>query len=288
MIRIIKPIRSRRSFLLEFFPSEKTEKQLAHVAERRDFDISSGMLDQCLRNIANNSGNFGGCLRALMSHSEASALAAWFEAGDILSFKQWAYVRAKLEYILMQPPLGEEVGEVAFEYRAINGLYYLLSGHSGLLEWYSGIDSEFSIARKNNAKTFDYWTTQFFIALRGDWDVLRERCERVIANPPTSAREKRFLIDHQFYLALANGDSAGMEAVIKELVSPKLISKRTPLESGFSANLICTPAIIYSKLAWRAGHNIDVQSPYVPSEWLPAAPLAKYTEAFDFMSSFVV
>lgn len=79
-----------------------------------------------------------------------------------------------------------------------------------------------------------------------------------------------------------------MEATIAELVSPKMIARRVALEGGFSANLLCTPATLYSKLAWIHGYEIVVDSPYIPSEWLPLLPLDVYADPFDFMSSYQI
>lgn len=43
-------------------------------------------------------------------------------------------------------------------------------------------------------------------------------------------------------------------------------------------------AVVYAKIAWLHGHQVQVSSPYVPKEWLPIAPLPKYEEAFAFMT----
>ncbi|MCA8107971.1 hypothetical protein SB394_10345 [Burkholderia sp. BCCIQ04A] len=153
--------------------TEEAANRLNHVLERRAFDVSSGVLDNCIANIEGDLGDPSGCLRTLMSYAEASAISVWYETGDVAAFKQWFYVRAKLEYILSQPKYNEPIGALACECRAINGIYYLISGHEGLVDWYAGIDSEFDIKRINNHNLFDFWTGQFFVALRGDWGVLR-------------------------------------------------------------------------------------------------------------------
>ncbi|MBJ9686416.1 immunity 49 family protein [Burkholderia vietnamiensis] len=268
--------------------TEEAANRLSHVLERRAFDISSGVLDNCITNIEGDLGDPSGCLRTLMSYAEASAISVWFETGDVAAFKQWFYVRAKLEYILSQPKYDEPIGALAYERRAINGIYYLISDHEGLIDWYGGIDSEFDVKRISNHNLFDFWTEQFFVALRGDWGVLEERCERVISNPPKGSREKKFLVDHKFYLALAQGDVNGMEVAIDELVSPKSIRKRASLDGGFFANLICVPAVIYSKLAWRSGYEVNVDSAYLTKEWISEIGPKSYFDEFEFMSSYVI
>ena len=58
------------------------------------------------------------------------------------------------------------------------------------------------------------------------------------------------------------------------------------MEGGYTADLICTPAVIYSKLAWRHGYEIVVDSPYIPKEWLPITPLDTYEDPFEFMKAY--
>jgi hypothetical protein len=227
-------------------------------------------------------------LRTLRSFAEASAVVAWYHEGDLVALKNWYYVRAKLEFILMQPPYSETGGSAAYENRALHGLFSLISEHKDLIAWYSSLDAIFDNKRINNPKIFDFWTEQFFVALRGEWDILAKRCDLILANPPTSSREKKFLIDHRFYLALARGDALEMKATIEQLVTEEILKKRAALEGGFTSGLISTPALLYSKLAWRRGYQIEVDSPYIPKPWLTIEPLAQYTDPFDFMREYNV
>ncbi|HDR9277687.1 TPA: immunity 49 family protein [Burkholderia vietnamiensis] len=96
------------------------------------------------------------------------------------------------------------------------------------------------------------------------------------------------MVDHKFYLALAQGDVNGMEVAIDELVSPKSIRKRASLDGGFFANLICVQAVIYSKLAWRSGYEVNVDSAYLPKEWISEIGPKSYFDEFEFMSSYVI
>lgn len=245
------------------------------------------MLDVCER-IVNMQHNYYSLFLMLQGYPLAKSISDWFHGGTVESLKNSFYNYAKLRYIYAQPPYNMFGPKVAYSSDALEGMYFLLSDHEPLIQWYTKLDYNYDKKSTNNIKSVEFYTQQFFIALRGEWDVLIERCERIIANPPTNAREKKFMLDHQFYLALAKGDVMGMEAVIKELVSPKKIANRKGLESGFTADLICTPAIIYSKLAWRNGYEIVVDSPYIPKEWLPIKPLEKYEDMFEFMKAYTV
>lgn len=89
--------------------------------------------------------------------------------------------------------------------------------------------------------------------------------------------------DYRFFLALAKGDQPEMLTQISRLVTPETLAEREDLESGFTSGLISTYAVIYAKLAWLWGYCIQLDTPYVPAEWLPIAPLAKYEFPYDFL-----
>ncbi|MFP3565314.1 Imm49 family immunity protein [Paraburkholderia sp. SIMBA_030] len=96
---------------------------------------------------------------------------------------------------------------------------------------------------------------------------------------------KKYEIDHRFYLALSRKDVPGMEAVLQELTSPKVSKVRNVEQAfGFTEKLIATHAVIYAKIAWRHGFQVNVDTPWIPQEWLPITPLADYVDPYDFMS----
>jgi hypothetical protein len=138
--------------------------------------------------------------------------------------------------------------------------------------------------RVANHKTHDFWAYQAIIALRGDWEKLTARCELVLSDPPGASSEKKYLIDHEFLLALAKGDCDGMKNILLQLVTPKGLRLRRDDEGGFTGDLISTYAVIYAKIASRHGHDVDINSPYMPSEWLDNTPLEKYDFHYSFLS----
>ncbi|MFC5500080.1 Imm49 family immunity protein [Caenimonas terrae] len=88
----------------------------------------------------------------------------------------------------------------------------------------------------------------------------------------------------QFLLALAEHDVGKMEAVLQSLVTPRSVAGRNNDESGFTEDLISKAAVIYAKIAWRDGYRLQPNSPLVPEEWLPATPLAKYSNHYGFLN----
>lgn len=212
-----------------------------------------------------------------------------FSEQNLSRIKNDAYNYAKLQYVITQPPYDYWGQEYAYEKRAFEGLWFLLSNYRPLIEWYARFDHIFS-KTADSPKNEQFFTKQFFIALRGDWTLLKTRCEQVLTEPPTSSRGKNYLIDHTFYLALAQGDTEGMIHAISQLLETKIFNRRQRmnLESGYTQDLIDTPATLYTKLAWYHGYQIDIDSDYIPKAWLDMTPLTHYQEEFDFMSRYVI
>ncbi|MBC3920309.1 immunity 49 family protein [Undibacterium sp. CY18W] len=267
--------------------NEKALARLTHTDEHLNGDSFQPERILSLNNrISANEDNASSCILRLSSFATAKGISSWFHTENLAELKNWFYVHSKLAFILTQPPFNQTAGTMANENKALHGMFFLVSDNLSLIRWYSNYDQAFGEKYVNNTGRYDYWTKQFFVGLRGEWDVLGDRCERLLANPPNGSREKKFIIDHQFYLALAKGDVARMEAVINILVTNKYIARRDALEGGYTAGLICTPAILYSKLAWYHGYEVNIDSPYIPKEWLPISPLDSYTDPYDFMKSY--
>lgn len=92
-----------------------------------------------------------------------------------------------------------------------------------------------------------------------------------------------FLLDNDFFLALTHGDKTAMEVSLHNLTLPSSIKKRLDMEGGYSEGLISSFGVIYAKIAWRHGYEVVVDTPYIPSEWLPVKPLAHYDAHYEFL-----
>lgn len=89
------------------------------------------------------------------------------------------------------------------------------------------------------------------------------------------------LLDYHFYKALLSNDKAKMEEVLEQFVSPKIHAKRN--DSVLFSQYFSFPATAYTKLAWRKGIEIEVNSSFVPKELLPIIPLDTYEVPYNFL-----
>jgi hypothetical protein len=110
--------------------------------------------------------------------------------------------------------------------------------------------------------------------LKDDWNDFEQAM--VIMNTKTVPKFKMEL-DAAFYMALAEKNKTKMEQIISELLTPKVHKLRNN-QQGVFGDFISQPALGYAKLAWIKGVEIEVNSPLVPKELLPVAPLPEYKE----------
>jgi hypothetical protein len=256
---------------------EKSAARLEHI--RRFFseiDYAGGLVNA----VRNKTGDTAASISALADFAIRNALLSWFDKQDIRVMKNWWHTSAALtkNYYEMKPLRGYNIGA-----KFLQLMPPLLSDDDDLIAYYAHADAIYDLDRAEDHKTHDFWAYQAIVALRGDWERLKERCETVLADPPKASKEQKYLIDHRFYRALACGDEKAMSDVIRELVTPKLLAARRNYESGFTGDLISTPAVIFSKLAWRAGFRIDTGSQFVPLQWLPVNHLPDYEECFHLL-----
>jgi len=256
--------------------SPERVKRIAHIKSHLDGGFK---LDQLVRNIENGLGNPRACVMSLSRHAEASGFYAWFEERDLTSMRQWFHTAAKLDRKWYQM----EEDKQGSGSKMLELIKPLVSNDRSLIEWFAHYDQVYYLDRVEEQTTHDFWAYQAIVALRGEWPRLIERCERVMRTPPRAASEQKYLPDHEFYLALARRDVGTMTEALHKLVTPKMVKARNNDDIGYARDLISTAAVIYAKIAWFHGYEVRVDSPYIPSEWLPMEPLQRYDDRYGFI-----
>lgn len=215
----------------------------------------------------------------MSSHAFATAIFFWFEYNKLDDFKNWMYISSRLdklyyEYQEDSPDWG----------RGFPNLFkYLFSDNEELICWIAKYESAYDLNRVNDPDTWDYLSYQSIFALRRDWESLISRSKIVIENPSAMILENNKLLDYRFFLALGQGDVAGMEEIIYLMISDQQTVRMDKNNEGYTKDLVAVDAALYSKIAWRNGYFLDIKSPYVPFEWLPVKPLNNYEMFYDFL-----
>ncbi|NTF46174.1 Imm49 family immunity protein [Rhizobium rhizogenes] len=238
--------------MVDDIQSEAAKKRLIHV--KGHVDALSLTAQQALSLSEAGKGSFQGCLYNLGSHAFVNALYSWFGLHDLDAMKEWFFLSASLDKKIYEIEIDQSgpIGKL---------LHPLLSDNRDLIEWYANNPALYPQDRIENTKTADFFAYQGAVAIRGEWDRLRDRCARVLADPPRTSQLKKYIIDHQFFLALADHDVPRMEAAIAAVAKPRAVRNRANDESGFTESLFSSYAVIYAKIAWFHGFEIKVNSP---------------------------
>ena len=253
--------------------------RIEHVKSHLDggFNIA-----RCVVNIETDKGDPIACMDRLASHAYAQAIEEWFSNSSLEKMKTWFYIADSLR----RHRYSLKTDKMNFMLKTFDFLAGLVSDNESLISWFCNNDDIFDAKRVQATTTADFVAYQIRLAVKGDFAQLLDRCARMIAHPP-SGPKRRFMLDNEFFIALAEGDTSKMESVLRELTTPALIKRRFDSENGYSEGLISTFGVIYAKIAWRHGYKIAIDTPYIPAEWLPVEPLDHYDVHYGFLKNRV-
>lgn len=242
-----------------------------------------GPIPTAVEFINEGKGSFSGCIRGLNSLHDLKTNHAWFADHNLAEFKLQAYITSKLHYI--------HCIEVEAQGLTTEDQYFfgLLSDYEPLIRWMVGLQpSSTSLVKYiENPKDHMYRQWQMTLALRGDWQSLRERAELFLQDVPP--KMKKYAVDQCFYIALSQGNLPAMQATLEELISPKVAKIRNKVfELAFPSEFISSYATLYAKIARRHGYEIKLNTPLIPQEWLPVAALPGYEDPYEFMRKYVI
>jgi len=252
----------------------KRDLRLRHVKSHATWDSS---WDRTVTLLSEGKGSRGGCLSNLSRFAFANAIDSWFSSSDIVRCKNWFFTTSRVRRErwpllsaddtsyspigVFQDFLPALISDNRTEREALRAMGLILKGVPTNRPIYGAELPHLAIA-----------------AIRQEFDQVHRRAEKVLA----AGDEPFFEPDYRFFLALASGDRPGMQAEIAKLLTEDVLAKRENLESGYTQDLISTFAVIYAKLAWLCGYEIVINSPLVPAEWLPVAPLPEYKFPWNF------
>ncbi len=228
-------------------------------------------------------------IQMLEAHCMALALTDWYENGDITRLKNLFYNVGKLEYIGFVEDWRDGPFRRFTYTNTMECMPLLLSDHPDLIQWC--IASNFGLAdsdHKDEFHTSEFFVKTVYLAMRRQWDQVEERCRRYIENPRRRPFSSIDIFEYQYLLALATGDIPAMETSLAQLVTPRALRAYSSSETAFTDGLIGSVGLIFAKLAWMNGYEVNINSLYIPQEWLPVQPLGHYEDEFDFMKAYTI
>lgn len=235
-----------------------------------------------LRLIETNTGSPPNCMLSLGGYAGAQAMVAWYIHHDLAALKREFSTITKCEAMALQ--LKRDMGNAFLT--AAGWMPGLVCDNELLLQWMCENAMTFDGKYEKAHKAHWYLFYQWRLAVLGDFEQLAKNCERVLADPPKGSQVKKYVIDYEFLRALARKDVPEMERTLTAILQPRSVRGRTD-DGGYHTNqFVCSSAVVLAKIARRHGFELKVESPWLPSEWLPVAPLAEYPDPYDFLKKF--
>jgi hypothetical protein len=241
---------------------DKRDARITHIREHLGAGL--GDIDPLIDNLRNKF-NVGNSLLLLASYAEANAMLAWFSDRYIDEFLEWIFASAQFELdaVLLRsaprPPYPFFIGMRS----------PLLSNDIALVQRYlEYFETRYALRRRNDVRADEYLVEQLALAISGEWEHLAVSCERWLGQEKLSQRQVRDVLDYSFLQALSARDRDRMEQALRSMVEPGELRKNAKFESGFTEDLISSKALIYAKVAWLHGINVDIESKFVPVDFL--------------------
>jgi hypothetical protein len=201
----------------------------------------------------------------LIFDCQVQMLVSWYIDGDLPKAKSWAYAACVL------------IDRLAREFPTrFNAPYWvlvaLLSDHEASIE---AILKRVAI-KNDSPRSPDFAMTQLVLAARGDREDLGRRAQQALAAGGLPVRR----IDEAFYIALAADDASAMQVSLDRMLSARgKFGDYWPVP--YAPSIVNAKCLTAAKLAYRRGHRLRCESPFIPSPWLPVQPLDKYELPFD-------
>ena len=199
-------------------------------------------------------------------------LHSFFIEQDVKKAKQHFHVCGRLDEFLIN-----HFDEKILDYGIDHLSYALLSDNWQLIQRYANLRHSNYDKMIMQGGTAPAYLLQCLI--KDDW----AEYERVMPIMKIKTVKKfKMELDAAFYEAVAEKNKAKCEEILRVLVTPKVHKQRNqakPLVNQF----ISHPALGYAKLAWLKGIEVEVDSPMIPPELLPVAPLSNYIDPYKFL-----
>lgn len=244
-------------------------------SEREDIDLIEA-------GIRNNSVN-GYIYESLSMGSIRKGFSSLLVEKNFEKLKQWFYVASLL---------GSESCKYAGGWNMWTPhpfIFPLLTDNENLIKIYSTLttvndnDHHKSLLEAiNYPKEGHFNVLRFQAVLRQDWNKVNQMKEIFhgkVKNP------KNFEIwEMDFYVALQNKDANSAQQIIYEYLHPNIHQYLNQhLVEEFNGDIWSHHPVMFTKLAWMNGLEIEIDNPLVPMELMPIKPLEHYDYYYDFL-----
>lgn len=149
--------------------------------------------------------------------------------------------------------------------------YLLLSDCEALIQQYSTLHHQWWEEKTKDGLMIYALAIQ--CVLHDDWKGLERH---LVQFDRRNKRDRRIQYDKDFFIGIMERN---MDKVKRSIET--LCEKRFNRNDPFLPHLMSVPAAGYAKLAWLKGMQVQIDSPLVPMELMPIAPLEHYVNPYE-------
>ncbi|WP_431112268.1 Imm49 family immunity protein [Variovorax paradoxus] len=243
------------------------EERLENALECEERNLQVHLHDIFYRR---NKVRLGSVLVSLEGLSKTRGVHAYFIEGNVQAMKQHFYVASKLKLA----SLGQDGGG---DFSLPGDCFYaLLSDNIEIINAMADVETPQLIRERGNPLTGRFELHMLQLAIRDEHEALQAKIEKMAKNGRKPWREE-CAKGEDFYSLLLKRDKAGLERLIQDKHA-RIRSVDVRIED-FMSYLGTAEA----KLCWLKGIPVQIESPLVPMELMPIAPLAHYDDEYEFL-----
>ncbi|MBD9402820.1 Imm49 family immunity protein [Comamonas sp. CMM02] len=260
---------------------ESLNQGLTHVKGWGD----PSTIERAIELLENNEGSRVNCLTAIERFFKCKAIISFFEEKDYYDFKKNVSIASKISIMI-------QADDPSKEYLSKNLIWPLVSENKKYIDWWCKNDSMFTNVNSGGGKdlvgNWLFYRYQIWLAINSKWNELGERSEKLLSCAKELKKDRAYIIDYEFYLALSRGDKASMQNIILEKCTVKNRRLRYEKDSGLTRDVICTYATMFAKLAKISGFELTIDSPWVPNGWVSTSSVGEVKSGLKFIDDYDV
>ena len=213
-----------------------------------------------------NSGSLWFAMSDVERHALAKGLYGFYVNGDAAELKQWFHVATKVRLANKRDDL-------------ISGVFLmqaLLSDNEGVIQAAAMATTQELHKANVNPLYPGFHVRMIQQAILGEDDLLRVNIAKLAKNGEKRYR-KAAATGTDFYSLLLARDKEHLQSLVQE--NARVKSDDTLFEESISYL-----GTLQTKLCWRRGIELEIDSPLVPMELMPVRPLDSYKDVYEFVN----
>ncbi len=236
-----------------------------------------------------NNQQHGAVYESLARSCIYNGLNAFLNKDEISQVKQWFYVSSLLRIESARYPGG-------FSYTMSTPdefIFPILSDNTEVIEKFAHLDTvhllwgeyepSYQEAKFKPSKDDPRYRTHALQAvLRNDWKDYQEI--KALANQKINKLREVVQFEFGIYDAIYERDKDKIIEIVQTLLKPKVHKAyNKDFSEEFNGDIWSHHPVIFTKLAWMNGLEIEIDNPLVPMELIPVKPLDHYDYHYDFL-----